>query len=63
MENELKLNFKRLFKKKTAKTIHYTIVFNNIPGSKADSRKHFSVCLDLNLPSDIHIKTILTKVN
>ena len=37
--------------------------FNNIPVSKADSRKHLCLHLDSKLPNEIHIRTILTKEN
>ena len=52
-----------IFTTKTTKKIHPKIFFNNIPVSKADSQKHFGLHLDSKLSFDIHIKTILTKVN
>ena len=51
------------FNRKTTKKIHPKIFFNNIPVSKADSQKHLGLHLDSKLSFDIHIKTILTKVN
>ena len=52
-----------IFSRKTTKKIHPKIFFNNIPVSKADSQKHLGLHLDSKLSFDIHIKTILTKVN
>ena len=49
--------------RKTTKKIHPKIFFNNIPVTKADSQKHLGLHLDSKLSFDIHIKTILTKVN
>ena len=52
-----------IFSRETTTKIHRKIFFRNIPVSKADSQKHLGPHLDLKLPFDIHIKTILTKVN
>ena len=52
-----------IFSRKTAKKIHPKIFFNIIPVSKTDSQKHLSLHLGSKLSFDIHIKTILTKVN
>ena len=52
-----------IFSRKTTKKVHPKIFFNNIPVSKADSQKHLGLHLDSKLSFDIHIKTILTKVN
>ena len=52
-----------IFSRKTTKKIHPKIFFNNIPVSKADSQKYLRLHLDSKLSFDIHIKTILTKVN
>ena len=52
-----------IFSRKTTKKIHPKIFFNNIPVSKADSQKHLGLHLDSKLSFDIHIKTVLTKVN
>ena len=52
-----------IFSRKTIKKIYPKIFFNNIPVSKADSQKHLGLHLDSKLSFDIHIKTILTKVN
>ena len=52
-----------LFSRKTTKKIHPKIFFNNFPVNKADSQKHLGLHLDSKLTFDIHIKTILTKVN
>ena len=52
-----------IFSRKTTKKIHPEIFFNNIPVSKADSPKYLSLHLDSKLSFDIHIKTVLTKVN
>ena len=52
-----------IFSRTTTKKIHPKIFFNNIPVSKADSQKHLGLHLDSKLSFDIHIKTILTKVN
>ena len=52
-----------IFSRKTTRKIHPKIFFNNIPVSKADSQKHLGLHLDSKLSFDIHIKTILTKVN
>ena len=52
-----------IFTRKTTKKIHSKIFFNNIPVSKANSQKHLGLHLDSKLSFDIHIKTILTKVN
>ena len=49
--------------RKTIKKTHPKTFFNNIPVSKADSQKHLGLHLDSKLSFDIHIKTILTKVN
>ena len=43
--------------------MYHEIFFNNIPVSKADSRKHMGLHLDPKLSFDIHIKTILTKID
>ena len=48
-----------IFSRKTTKNIYSKIFFDDIPVSKAGYQKH----LDSKLSSDIHIKTILTKVN
>ena len=45
------------------KTYHPKIFFNNIPVVKADSQKHLGLHLDSKLIFEIHIKTILTKVD
>ena len=52
-----------IFSRKTTKKIHPKIFFNNIPVSKADSQKHLGLHLGSKLFFDIHIKTILSKVN
>ena len=52
-----------IFSRKTTKKIHPKIFFNNILVSKADSQKCLGLHLDSKLSFDIHIKTILTKVN
>ena len=52
-----------IFSRKTTKKIHPKICFNNIPVSKADSQKHLGLYLSSKLFFDIHIKTILTKVD
>ena len=52
-----------IFSRKTSKKIHPNIFFNNISVSKADFQKHLGLHLDSKLTFDIHIKTILTKVN
>ena len=39
------------------------MLFNIIPVSKADSQKHLDLHLNSKLSFDIHIKTILIKVN
>ena len=52
-----------IFSRKTTKKIYPKIFFNNIPVSKADSQKHLGMRLDSKSFFDIHIKTILTKVN
>ena len=52
-----------IFSRKTTKKIYPKIFFNNIPVSKADSQKHLGLHLYSKLSFDIHIKTILTKVN
>ena len=52
-----------IFSKKTTKKIHPKIFFDNIPVSKADSQKHLDLPLDSKLSFDMHIKTILTKMN
>ena len=52
-----------IFSRKTTKKIHPKIFFNNIPVSKANSQKHLGLHLDSKLSFDIHIKTVLTKVN
>ena len=51
------------FSRRTTKKIHPKILFNNIPVSKADSHKHLDLHLNSKLSFDIHIKTILIKVN
>ena len=51
------------FSRKTNKKIHPKIFFNNIPVVKADSQKHLGLHLDSKLIFEIHIKTILTKVD
>ena len=52
-----------IFSRKTTKKIHPKIFFNNIPVSKTNPQKHLSLHLDSKLSFNIHIKTILTKVN
>ena len=52
-----------IFSRKTTEKIRPKIFFNNIPVSKADSQKPLGLHLDSILSFDIHIKTILTKVN
>ena len=52
-----------IFSRKTTTRIHPKIFFKNIPVSQADSQKHLGLHLDLKLSFDIHIKTILTKLN
>ena len=52
-----------IFSRKTTNKIYHEVFFNNILVSKADSRKHLGLRLDSKLSFDIHIKTILTKVN
>ena len=52
-----------IFSKKTIKKIYPKLFFNNFPVSKFDSQKHLRLHLDSKLSLDIHIKTILTKVN
>ena len=52
-----------IFSIKTTKKIHPKIFFNKISVSKADSQKHLGLHLDSKLSFDVHIKTILTKVN
>ena len=51
------------FSRKPTKKIHPQIFLNNIPDSKANSQKHLGLHLNSKLSFDIHIKTILTKVN
>ena len=48
------------FSRQTRKIIHPKIFFNNIPVNKAD---HLGLHLDSKLSFEIHIKTILTKVD
>ena len=52
-----------IFSRKTTKKIHPKIFSNNIPVSKTNSQKHLGLHLDSKLSFDIHIKTVLTKVN
>ena len=53
-----------IFSRKTTKIIHPKIFSSNIPISKAGSQKHLGLYLeDSKLFFDIHIKTILTKMN
>ena len=52
-----------IFSRKTAKKVHRKVFFENIPVNKVDSQKHFDLHLDLKLSFNIHIKTVLTKVN
>ena len=52
-----------VFRRKATKKIHPKIFFNNIPVIPADSQKHLGFHLDSKFSVDIHIKTILTKVN
>ena len=52
-----------IFSRKTTKKTHPKIFFNNISVGKTDSQKHLGVHLDSKLSLDIHVKTILTKVN
>ena len=52
-----------IFSRKTTKKIHPKTFFNSIPVIKADFQKHLDLHLDSKLTFDIHIKTILTKVN
>ena len=51
------------FCRKPTKKIHPQIFLNNIPDSKANSQKHLGLHLNSKLSFDIHIKTILTKIN
>ena len=51
------------FSRRITKKIHPKILFNNIPVSEADSQKHLDLHLNSKLSFDIHIKTILIKVN
>ena len=52
-----------IFRRKTIGKIHPKTFFNKFPVSKFDSQKHLRLHLDSKLSFDIHIKTILTKVN
>ena len=52
-----------IFRRKTTKKAHPKIFFNNIPVSKVDSQKHLGLHLGSKLSFEIHIKTVLTKVN
>ena len=52
-----------IFSRKTINKIHPKIFFNDISLSKANSQKQLGLHLDSKLFFDIHIKTILTKVN
>ena len=54
---------KVIFRRKISKKIDPKIFFNNIPVSKAHSQKHLGLHLDSKLTFDIHITTVLTKVN
>ena len=52
-----------IFSRKTTKKFHPKIFSNNIPVSKADYQNYLGLHLDSKLSFDIHIKTVLTKVN
>ena len=52
-----------IFSRKTTKKFHPKIFSNNIPVSKADYQNYLGLHLDSKLSFDIHIKTVVTKVN
>ena len=54
---------KAIFSRKTTKKIYPKTLFSNILVSKAHSQNHLCLYLDSKLFFDIHLKTVLTKVN
>ena len=52
-----------MFSRKITKVSRPGIFFNIVPVSHFHSQKHLGLILDSKLASDIHIKSIMTKVN
>ena len=52
-----------IFSRKSTKTNHPTLIFNDNPAHQVELQKHLEMFLDCKLNFEEHLKTIVNKIN